>query len=403
MKIVTVSLFLFTLNISIFSQLQTIFVNPNQTDPNYSLQDSSHLIVQNTSTQINKLFLFFGGSFSIPKHYRFICTVAADLGYDAISLCYPNSVPAHPLGSASDSLVFDKFRQEICFGTPQSPFVTVDTLNSIYSRSLKLIQYLSATYPLQNWGQYLLSSTSLDWSKIVVSGHSQGSGHSAYLAKYFQVERNIMFSGPNDYSSFYNRPAHWLKQAGVTPTNKHFVFLHLRDEAVPFCQQFANISGLGMLQTDDTTIVDNVLLPYSNSNCLYSNIEPSVTGKYHSSTCIGIYTPMNSGDTLYLPVWQYMLTSSLTSGISNSNTDLPEMSLYPNPTTGIFTVDISAVVNERESIQSIEAINIKGQIIQQIEVINNKNNANLSACSKGIYIIKIVTDKEILFENIVLK
>ena len=180
---ITITILLLVINLNLFSQLETFYVSPNQTDPDYTIQDSNYIAI-NASTQINKLFLFFGGSFSSPGNYKFICKVAADMGYDAISLCYPNGVPVYPLGSTADSLVLDKFRQEICFGTPRSIFVSVDTLNSIYTRTLKLIQYLSVTYPSQNWGQYLLTATTLDWSKIAVSGHSQGSGHAAYLAIY---------------------------------------------------------------------------------------------------------------------------------------------------------------------------------------------------------------------------
>ena len=396
MKKITITILFLVFNLISFSQLQSFYVSPNQTDPNYSIQDSSHFIVRNTSTQINKLFLFFGGSFSSPGNYRFICRVAANMGYDAISLCYPNNVPVHPLGASFDSLVFDKFRQEICFGTPQSPFVTVDTLNSIYTRTLKLIQYLSETYPSQNWGQYLLSPTTLNWSKIAVSGHSQGSGHAAYLAKYYNVERNVMFSGPNDYSTRYNCSAHWLRQPGVTPTNKQFVFLHLRDEAVPFYEQFVNISGMGMLQKDDTTIVDNSLPPYSNSHCLYSNVEPSVAGKYHGSTCVGIYTPINSGDTVFLPVWQYMFTTSVSTGIIYSNIEIIKANIYPNPTTGIFTI-------EGKNIQSVEITNIRGQTIKQLTIHNLQFTIDLSNQAKGVYMIKIVTDKGTIIKKVVLE
>ena len=394
MKKITITILFLTLYLISFSQLQTIYVSPYQTDTNYSIQDSSHLIVRNTSTQINKLFLFFEGSFCSPKYYSFICKVAANLGYDAISLCYPNNVPVYPLGNSSDSLVFDKFRQEICFGTPQSPFVSVDTLNSIYTRTLKLIQYLAVTYPSQNWGQYLFTPTTLDWSKIAVSGHSQGSGHAAYLAKYFPVERNVMFSGPNDYCSNYNRSAHWLRQPGVTPTNKQFVFLHLQDEVVPFYKQFENISGLEMLQSDDTTIVDDNTPPYSNSHCLYSNFEPIFNGKYHGSTCVGIYTPINSGDTVFLPVWQYMLTTPVTTGITNSYAEIPEIKIYPNPTTGILTI-------QGKNIQLIEIINISGQLIYRN--LQGLIQVDLRDQPKGIYIIKIVTDKGTTIKKAVLE
>ncbi|MEA1987468.1 MAG: T9SS type A sorting domain-containing protein [Candidatus Marinimicrobia bacterium] len=394
-KVIIIIIFFLSLSINLFCQLQYFYVESNQTDVNYAPQDSN-LIIRNTSTQINKLFLFLGGTYSSPKHYRFICSVAANFGYDAISLSYPNYVPVYPLGNSSDSLVFDKFRQEVCFGTPQSSHIVADTLNSIYTRTLKLIQYLSVTYPSQNWGQYLLSPTTLDWSKIAVSGHSQGSGHAAYLAKYFLVERNVMFSGPNDYSSYYNCSAHWLRQAGVTPRNKQFVFLHLQDELVPFEHQFINILGLGMLQTDDTTNVDIVLPPYLNSHCLYSNYEPIFNENYHNSTCIGIYTPINSGDIVFLPVWQYMLTTSVSTEITNSHTEIPKIQIFPNPSTGLFII-------EGENIKSIVIFNIRGQTIKQLLTDNYQSSINLSNQPKGVYIIKIVTDKGTTVKKVVSK
>lgn len=395
MKKTIIIIFFLTFNIDLFGQLHTFYVDPSQTDSNYATQDSSFIAI-NTSTQINKLFLFFGGTYSSPKHYKYICETAVIFGYDAISLSYIDTVPAYYLGNSLDSLVFDKYRQEICFGTPQSAFVTVDTLNSIYIRTLKLIQYLSLTYPSQNWGQYLLSPNTLDWSKIAVSGHSQGSGHSAYLSKHFQVERNVMFSGPNDYSFRYNCSAHWLRQAGITPINKQFVLLHLQDEVVPFEHQFVNISGLGMLQTDDTTNVDNALPPYSNSHCLYSDINPAIAGYYHNSTCIGIYTPVESGDPLFLPVWQYMLTTPVINRITNSWTEIPEAKIFPNPTTGIFII-------EGENIKSIVVINIKGQTIKRLLIDNYQTPINISHQPKGIYVVKIVTDKGTTIEKVVLK
>ena len=73
-----------------------------------------------------------------------------------------------------------------------------------------------------------------------------------------------MFSGPNDFSTFFNNPANWLYQTGVTPTEKHFALLHIQDEIVPFSNQFANLTALGMLVADDSTLVDNLTFPFSN-------------------------------------------------------------------------------------------------------------------------------------------
>jgi hypothetical protein len=162
---------------------------PYQTDTNYAVQDSNY-IVYNTQYNINKLFLFIGGSLSSPGDYAAICNFAGNSGFDIISLRYPNEVGVFTtLAESDDNLVFDKFRQEICFGTPQSIHIAVDTLNSIYTRTVKLLQFLAANYTSQNWNQYLLTADTPDWSKILVGGHSQGAGHACYLANY-DVRKN---------------------------------------------------------------------------------------------------------------------------------------------------------------------------------------------------------------------
>lgn len=72
------------------------------------------------------------------------------------------------------------------------------------------------------------------------------------------------------------------------------------------------------------------------------------------------------------------------------------ITIYPNPTTGIISIS-------GKKIELIEIFNIEGQIILQIKGYNEKNNIDLIACPKGIYLIKIVTDKGMLIEKIVLE
>jgi len=67
-------------------------------------------------------------------------------------------------------------------GTNTSPLLDVSTTNSIVNRAEKLLAYLDRQFPTEAWGQYLTSG-SLDWSKVVISGHSQGGGHAGVLTK----------------------------------------------------------------------------------------------------------------------------------------------------------------------------------------------------------------------------
>ncbi len=375
-------LFVFTTFFHCLCQVQEFYVKPSQTDAGYAAQDS-HFVAYNATTQLNKLLLFIGGTFSSPKQYDYFCSHAAGSGFDAISLCYPNTVLTTLLAGSSDSASFDKFRQEICLGTQVSSAVSVDSLNSIYTRALKLIQHLALTYPSQGWNQYLETPTTLDWSKIIVSGHSQGAGHACYLAKSFPAERVIMFSGPNDYSTYFNNSAPWLGQAGITPVNRHFAFLHLQDEIVPFNYQFANITGLGMLQSDDTTLVENTVAPYSNSHCLYSKLPPNVSGQYHGSTVIYSSTPRDgNGEPVFAPVWNYMLSASVTTAISNTTFEARNFNAYPNPATSAITIDF---VNS--DFTEVFILNSYGQTVISENIFAQKTQIDLSVLPPGIYFI----------------
>ncbi|MBI1341925.1 MAG: hypothetical protein GC171_03215 [Terrimonas sp.] len=274
-------------------------ISPFQTDPDYATTDESHYIVRNNKTHLNKLLLFIGGSYSIPKNYALFCDHGATLGLDVISLSYPNKVATAPLGSSADPQVFDHYRNELCFGNQVSDVVSVDLLNCITTRTIKLLIYLNVTYPDQDWRQYLSPSNTLIWDKIIVAGHSQGSGHACYLGKKNRVDRVIMLSGPNDYSTYYSSPANWLSETGLTPLNRQFSLLHTQDEIVSFDNQVANLRSLGLLTaTQSPTPADNLSTPYFNAHALSLHI-PAIS--YHSSTV---------GANPILPaIWTYLLTT----------------------------------------------------------------------------------------------
>lgn len=281
------------------AQNTSVLVFPNKVDANYSSADQAHYVIRNSKTHLNKLLLFIGGSYSVPKDYSIFCGHAATIGLDVVSLSYPNSVATAPLGASSDQFIFDNYRDELCFGNQVSNEVSVNLLNCISTRATKLVLYLKDTYPDQNWGQYLTAQNTLLWSKIIVAGHSQGSGHACYLGKKNLVDRVAMFSGPNDYSGYYSNAANWLRKSGVTPTIKHFALLHIQDEIVPFTNQVTNLQGLGLLNAgQNPTLADGLTAPYANSRCLSINT-PAMS--YHSAP-IG-------GNAILPNIWTYIFTT----------------------------------------------------------------------------------------------
>lgn len=383
MKLITkkfVPVFLLSLTTTFcLGQVQTNFIKPIQTDSGYSSTEDSSAVSRNTNFHYNKLFLFIGGTNSSSStDYDALRLHSANLGFDFINLSYPNDVAAASLGDEDDSLAFDKYRQELCFGIPASDAVNVDTLNSIYTRTLKLIQYLDATYPSENWGQYLTSPNTIDWSKIIVGGHSQGAGHACYLAKQFLVDRVLMFSGPNDYSNYFSNSAYWLRDDGETPANNHFAYLSLNDEIIDFSKQFVNISGLGMLANDDTTQVDNNSPPFGNSKCLYTTQSPGIALLHHN-------VPIKFS-TINQNVWTYMLTTEVTTGIGK-NTEVGNITIFPNPTTDYIFLNFGVL----QSKMSYSIYNLSGQLVKSgIHFEQTKNHMiDISNFELGAYILVV--------------
>ena len=360
------------------AQVETYHVRPVQTHPGYDPAEDSSAVSRNTVLQVDKLFLFLGGTGSSSSSaYGALRLFAAGLGFDVISLSYPNDVATASLTNDTDTMVFDKYRQEACYGTPLSDDVDIDSLNSIHTRTVNLLLYLDFNHPSQNWGQYLATASTLDWSRIIVGGHSQGSGHACYLAKHHPVDRVLMFSGPNDYSDHYSNSANWVRQAGVTPVGRHYSYLSLNDEAVAYSKQMEVIDGLDMLANDDTTHVDLLPSPYGNSHCLYTTQPPGIALLHHN-------VPIKQS-TINNGVWTYMLTSPIPMGISDGNA-VPGLHVFPIPATSVVEI-----VSSRSMHGKVYALrNISGAtLVHGMITGTDRFTMDLSGLRPGVYCLWI--------------
>jgi len=71
--------------------------------------------------------------------------------------------------------------------------------NSLTRRLGDLLIHLHSKYPNGHWSNFLQEDMSTPaWENIVFSGHSQGSGHVAYLAQTKNINGAVMISGPQD-------------------------------------------------------------------------------------------------------------------------------------------------------------------------------------------------------------
>jgi hypothetical protein len=209
--------------------MKVLYVKPEQTDPAIRTIHSPNLCVYDPqASPKHRLFLFIGGTGSKAINSLAMDQIFAQWGYHALSIDYENNVLAAALAHSTNPMVFDRYRNAIITGAPVSDRVKVDPANSILNRFQKLLIYLAIHDPKGGWDEFLEDKKPV-WNRIIVAGHSQGSGHAAYIGKMFGVDRVLIFSGPQDYLDNFEKPAPWLSRESATPPSHFFAFLSLND------------------------------------------------------------------------------------------------------------------------------------------------------------------------------
>lgn len=356
------------------------------TDANIEREPREHQVFLNpTCIQNGKLLVHLVGSFDNPSNTTLFPRLAANNGYKVINLRYRNEFAAVlTCGNSLDPNCYDDYRREIIFGEDLHPEVTVDYNNSILNRLIKLLIYLDAEYPDENWSDFINQDT-ITWNKIAVSGHSQGGGHAAYLGKEFEVDRVLMFASPNDYSDRLMASAVWLGFPSKTPISKYYAFGNYFDDAVEFENQVSNWQTMGLFLNSDSLLVDRKQCDDFNSKVLYTKkMSSGLITPNHSNVLIDDVTPVENDSILFVSVWEYMLGGCdvISSSQIMFNKINQNVNIYPNPSQG--EVCFQA---ERE-ISKIEIFDIFGN--KQKDLIPNSKIVNIDfGLTDGILICYI--------------
>jgi plastocyanin len=85
----------------------------------------------------------------------------------------------------------------------------------------------------------------------------------------------------------------------------------------------------------------------------------------------------------------------------NVKENKPELnfSLYPNPTNGVFNVNLNSSVD----VSKIEVYNLLGEVVYNTNVVTAKTTIDLSNNERGIYFVKIFVNEAVLTKKIVLQ
>lgn len=289
----------------------TLAITPSATDPAIKAFDSPHLVyVNKQAKKRHELLVFLPGTNGKPGGTSLFCKTAADQGYDVIALAYPTDIPATIVRQDRDPKAFENFRTEIIEGRDLSASIQVSRTDSIENRLRKALLYLEKTDPDGEWGQYL-TTNDLAWSKIAVSGHSQGGGHACLIGVRHKVARIIMTGAPKDFDRSKNAPAAWYRTP-ATPISAFFAFNHVLDrQGCDNNELQLNFHALGLDQLGAPARVDMLKIPFGHSRILETNFygSPSESALAHSTVISDRITPKDAqGEPTFKPVWTYMLT-----------------------------------------------------------------------------------------------
>lgn len=284
-------------------------VAPQATDPAIDQALNDHYAwLDTTAVPNHELFVFLPGTGLTPAAYLLVQQEAARLGYHVIGLMYPNSVGlAKVCPTAPDpAACYEDTRLEVIDGVDRSPLVNVNAANSIDNRLSKLLQYLAAQYPAEGWDRFLIAGDTPKWSQIAVSGHSQGGGHAAMIAKFRLVARVVMFSAVTD--SLEGASVPWVA-IHITPSDRYYGLDHELDEQ--FRGIRASWDSLGMAAFGPAAAPESEPAPYGFSHMLVTHYLPlrGAGRAAHGASSTDANTPLAAdGTPLFRDAWDYLLT-----------------------------------------------------------------------------------------------
>ncbi|MDR3734588.1 MAG: hypothetical protein P4L10_03525 [Acidobacteriaceae bacterium] len=211
-------------------------VTPTEADPGLKTEFSDpNVVVMPRDAARPELVVLLPGTSGRPSGYSLLISTLADDGFRVIGLMYDNKpTEDKACDKTSDVECHRAFREERFTGHAPRATVQNSPEEGIEHRLVMLLKYLNNAHPKDGWTQYL-DGDKPAWGKIIISGHSQGSGHAAYIAKHHEVARAVLFSGPYDVIDIRTAPklAKWLSDDSKTPMDRWYAEYHEHDLGEP--------------------------------------------------------------------------------------------------------------------------------------------------------------------------
>ena len=172
-----------------------------------------------------------------------------------------------------------------------------------------------------------------------------------------------------------------------------------------YSPQDSILSILDTLVAESTLVELSSLTPgtanhyqwYKNDTLLSGDTLPVLTFNTVAYSDSGKYHCKITNDLIpLLTLYRYQINLRVADGVNVGN-DVPYdniLGIYPNPSNERLSIDI-------EEKATVEILNMQGQIIETLTLIDKTNTVDISGLSRGIYSLRIKTDKGIAVRKLI--
>ena len=210
--------------------------------------DSPHLVSAGSGYSWGdekKLLVHIPGTGSSPTTHHVgsdFLRAAHSVGWASISLSYEwanyadsqKNTECMNRGNPVCQKMLAAYHRDVSFGGSTCPLSNTHVSGSIVGRLGALLLYLAKVRSAdEEWSSFLVDGgaemmmkeggedvtiediiSSINWTRIILTGHSQGAGHAAYIGQEIEVGRLVLFSGPQEGFVLSDSPDdpqyHWL-------------------------------------------------------------------------------------------------------------------------------------------------------------------------------------------------
>ncbi|MCI1207571.1 MAG: hypothetical protein LKF98_04780 [Microbacteriaceae bacterium] len=248
------------------------------------------------------LLLFLPATGAIPQDYRRILTVAVRLGYSVLGLDYWNLGASVTRTCRSVADCYTRLQRNRFTGQDPGRFSRVNAANSIRHRLLLALRVLKAKDPNGGWANYF-HGTTIRWGHIVLAGHSQGGGESAFISHSHRVRGVLMFSSPVE--TYDDVVASWMEHPGKTPARDMYALDSTNDiyaDRIVRSWPHLGLNRLGATHTARTP---------TGSHRLVTTLHLGDPHQAHDRTATDATPLTHSGTPKLQRTWRWMLEQTL--------------------------------------------------------------------------------------------